>query len=92
MDKRYPGKHDISTKCLAGLIPISGQTITHSSMRRERGITDGRQMVYEFARLYHANEVGPPCICICGSEDMELRCAENIYFVEARYVFAVGCS
>ena len=84
MDKRYLAKHDIAANRLAGLMPISGQTITHSTIRRERAIPEGTQMVDEYAALYYAHEVGPPSLCICGSDDLPLRCAENIYFVEVQ--------
>ena len=84
MDKRYLGKHGISHMDLAGLMPLSGQTITHSTIRGEREIPEGTQFVDEFAPLYYANLIGPPCLCICGSEDLPLRCAENIYFVEVQ--------
>jgi acetyl esterase/lipase len=86
MDKRYLAKHDISHKRLAGLMPISGQTITHSTIRGERGIPGGTQMVDEYAPLHYAHIVGPPCLCICGSNDVPLRSAENIYFVEVQKV------
>jgi acetyl esterase/lipase len=84
MDKRYLEKHEISNMSLAGLMPISGQTITHSTIRREREIPEGTQLVDEYAPLYYANQVGPPCLCICGSDDLPLRSAENIYFVEVQ--------
>jgi len=84
IDKRYLAKHEISNMSLAGLMPISGQTITHSTIRRERGVPEGTQMVDEYAALYYANMVGPPCLCICGSNDLPLRSAENIYFVEVQ--------
>jgi acetyl esterase/lipase len=84
MDKRYLAKHDLDNKNLAGLKPISGQTITHSTIRKERGIPDGTQIVDEFAPLFHANKIGPPCLCICGDDDLPLRSAENVYFVEVQ--------
>jgi acetyl esterase/lipase len=84
MDKRYLAKHEISNMSLAGLIPISGQTITHSTIRREREVPEGTQMVDEYAALYYANKVGPPSLCICGSNDLPLRSAENVYFVEVQ--------
>jgi len=84
MDPRYLANHDISNMSLAGLMPISGQTITHSTIRSEREIPEGTQYVDEYSPLYFANIVGPPCLCICGSEDIPLRSAENIYFVEVQ--------
>jgi acetyl esterase/lipase len=84
MDGRYLDKHGISNMRIAGLIPISGQTITHSTIRKERGIPEGTQIADEFAPLFYANRIGPPCLCICGSDDLPLRNAENIYFVEVQ--------
>jgi len=84
MDKRYLANHDIEIMQIAGLMPISGQTITHSTIRNERGIPKGTQLVDEYSPLYYANGIGPPCLCVCGSDDLPLRCAENIYFVEVR--------
>ena len=84
MDKRYLAKHGISTERLAGLMPISGQTITHSTIRREREIPEGTQMVDEYAALYYANEAGPPTLCIVGGDDIPLRSAENAYYVEVQ--------
>jgi acetyl esterase/lipase len=86
MDGRYLDKHGISNMSIAGLIPISGQTITHSTIRKERGIPEGTQIVDEFAPLFYANRIGPSCLCICGSDDLTLRTAENIYFVEVQKV------
>ena len=84
MDGQYLEKHGISHMDLAGLMPIAGQTITHSTIRREREIQDGTQFVDEFAPLHYAHVVGSPCLCICGSDDLPLRGAENIYFVEVQ--------
>ena len=84
MDKRYLANHEIDIMQIAGLIPISGQTITHSTIRNEQGIPHGTQLVDEYSPLYYANEIGPPCLCICGGDDLPLRCAENIYFVEVQ--------
>jgi len=84
MDPRYLANHDISNMSLAGLMPISGQTITHSTIRGECEIPEGTQFIDEYAPLYYANQVGPPCLSICGSDDLPLRCAENIYLVEVQ--------
>jgi acetyl esterase/lipase len=84
MDESYLAKYDIATSQLAGLIPISGQTITHSTIRRERNIPRSTILIDKFAPLFHSGKIGPPCLCICGENDNPLRCEENKYFVAAQ--------
>jgi acetyl esterase/lipase len=84
MDPRYLEKHGIEMDRLAGLMPISGQTITHSTIRRERGIAEGTQHVDEYAPLYYAHKAPLPSLCIAGSDDLPLRGAENEYLVEVQ--------
>lgn len=83
MDESYLGKHNISVERIAGLMPVSGQMITHSTIRGERKVERGTIIVDRFAPVYHAAKVGPPCLCICGDDDLPLRCDENIFFVGA---------
>lgn len=83
MDESYLAKHNIPLERIAGLMPVSGQMITHSTIRGERKIPRGTIIVDRFAPVYHAAKVGPPCLCICGDDDLPLRCDENIFFVSA---------
>ena len=46
MDKKYLAKHNIDANKIAGLIPFSGHTITHFTVRQERGI-DGKQPIID---------------------------------------------
>jgi len=80
MDKRYLAEHGIEASQLAGLMPISGQTITHSTVRRERETPEGIITVDEAAPVYYAAEAGPPCLLICGGDDLPLRADENRFF------------
>jgi acetyl esterase/lipase len=84
MDESYLAKYNISTTQIAGLIPISGQTVTHSTIRRERNIQRGTIIIDKFAPLFYGGKIGPPSLCICGENDNPLRCEENIYFVAAQ--------
>jgi acetyl esterase/lipase len=84
MDPRYLAKHGIENERLAGLMPISGQTITHSTIRGERGIAEGTQHVDEYAPLYYAHQAKVPLLAISGGDDLPLRCAENRYLIEVQ--------
>ncbi|MHC4994929.1 MAG: alpha/beta hydrolase, partial [Planctomycetota bacterium] len=45
---------------VAGLMPISGQMITHSTVRGERGIPGNRPVIDEAAPSYHVSKDVPP--------------------------------
>ncbi|MGD8534876.1 MAG: alpha/beta hydrolase [Candidatus Aminicenantes bacterium] len=81
MDERYLEKHNMSVQKIAGIIPISGQMVTHTTILEERGIPKGAIIIDEFSPLYHLRKVGPACLCICGDNDIPLRCDENIFFI-----------
>jgi acetyl esterase/lipase len=90
IDKKYLKKYGISAEKIAGLIPISGQAVTHSTIRRERGVPRGTIIVDELAPLYYVGDAKTPFLCICGDEDLPLRADENRFFVAA--LQAVGNS
>ena len=68
---------------LAGMIPISGQMVTHTTVRNERGQPETQPVVDEAAPLFHVNAAAPPWLAIAGSEDLPARPEENRYFVAA---------
>lgn len=81
LDKRWLSAHGIDADEIAGLIPYSGHTITHFTIRAERGI-DGRQpIVDDLAPLYHVRKDAPPLLLITGDRDLELlgRYEETAY-------------
>jgi len=83
LDNRYLAKHGLSSDDLAGLMPVAGQTITHSTIRGERGMPERRPFIDEFAPSYHARKDAPPIITFAAEHDMAMRVEENIYFVSA---------
>jgi acetyl esterase/lipase len=83
LDATYLREHGLTTAAIAGLIPISGQMITHSTVRAERGIPGTRPFVDAAAPSFHVRSDAPPVLAICGGEDVPARAAENFYFVEA---------
>jgi len=83
MDKRLLDKYGIDANKIAGLIPLSGHTITHMTIRAERGINNKTAVVDEFAPLYHARGDAPPILLITGDRELEMlgRYEENAYFL-----------
>ena len=81
LDKKYLGVHDIDANRIAGLIPVSGHTITHFTPREEQGIPEARPTIDRFAPLYHVRKDAPPLTLITGDRELELlgRYEENAY-------------
>ncbi len=81
LDKRWLNKYNIESNSIAGLIPFSGHTITHFTVRKERGI-DGKQPILdEMAPLFHVRDDAPPLLLITGDRELEMlgRYEENAY-------------
>lgn len=81
LDKRWLAAHDIDANDIAGLIPLSGHTITHFTIRAERGIAGTQPIIDDMAPLYHVRRDAPPLVLITGDRDRELlgRYEENAY-------------
>jgi acetyl esterase/lipase len=72
LDKSYLAKHNIDADDIAALIPYSGHSITHFTVREERGIPGEQPVVDELAPLFHVRSDAPPLIIITGDREMEL--------------------
>jgi acetyl esterase/lipase len=83
MDPRYLNEHDIEADQIAGYMPVSGQMVTHSTVRSERGIPSTQPVVDEAAPAFYARDDAAPFLCIVGGEDLPARAEENRYFVAA---------
>ncbi len=83
LDKSYLGKHGIDANKIAGLIPFSGHTITHFTVRDERGIEGTQPIIDDLAPLYHVRSDAPPLLLITGDREKELlgRYEENAYMM-----------
>lgn len=83
MDKRWLGSNNINANRIAGLIPFSGHTITHFTVRKERGIEGTRPIIDDLAPLYHVRKDAPPLLLITGDREMEMlgRYEENAYMM-----------
>lgn len=82
LDKKWLAAHGVDADSLAGLIPFSGHTITHFTVREERGIAGTQPLLDEMAPLYHIRKDSPPMLLITGDRELELlgRYEENAYF------------
>lgn len=81
LDKSYLAKYKIDANQIAGLIPFSGQAISHFTIRKEQGIRDTQPTIDKYAPLYHVRADAPPMLLITGDREMELlgRYEENAY-------------
>ncbi len=83
LDVKYLAAHDIDANKIAGLIPYSGHTITHFTIRKERNIPGTQPIIDEYAPLYHVRDDAPPLILITGDRELEMlgRYEENAYMM-----------
>lgn len=83
MDKQYLFRHQINANRIAGLIPFSGRTITHFTIRKERGIQGTQPVIDHMAPLFHVRKDAPPLLLITGDRELELlgRYEENAYMM-----------
>lgn len=81
LDKQYLARYDIDANSIAGLIPFSGQAITHFTIRQEMGIKDVQPTIDKYAPLFHVRADAPPMLLITGDRELELlgRYEENAY-------------
>jgi dienelactone hydrolase len=83
LDKSYLQEHDIDANRIASLVPFSGHTITHMTVREERGISDTQPIIDKYAPLFHVGPDAPALILITGDRELELlgRYEENAYMM-----------
>lgn len=81
LDKSYLQKHNIDADNIKGLLPISGQTNTHYTIRKERGLPMNLPIIDEYAPLNKARENCPPTLLITGDRKLEMtaRYEENVH-------------
>lgn len=81
LEKKWLEKYGIDADSIAGLIPYSGQVLTHYAVREQRGIPPLQPYIDEYSPLSHARKNAPPYIIISGDREEELfgRYEENAY-------------
>jgi len=66
---------------VAGMIPVSGQMLTHYTIREERKLDKYNVIADEAAPIYHTRKDTPPMLVLYADKDMATRAEENVYFV-----------
>jgi len=83
MDGRYLQKYGLKPDAIAGVLPVSGQMMTHFTVRKERGIDANTITSDEAAPIYYTRKDSPPFLIIMGDHDWPARWEENVYFAAA---------
>ena len=81
LDKSRLEKYGVDADSIRGLIPYSGQVITHFSDRKSMGIGELTPWVDRNAPLFHVRGDSAPYVIITGDAETELygRYEENLY-------------
>lgn len=79
--KEYTQQYGFDADKIAKYYPVSGQTVTHYTIRKERGLPDGIPVIDEYAPMTHAGRGGSPMILISGDRELEMlaRYEENLH-------------
>jgi acetyl esterase/lipase len=83
LDKSRLNRYGMDANKIAGLIPFSGQMITHFAERKSRGINDTQPVVDQLAPLYFVRPDAAPLLLITGDRELEMlgRYEENAYMM-----------
>lgn len=81
LDKTWLDKYHVDANHIAGLIPFSGQMISHFAYRKMNGIDNLQPTIDKYAPLYHVRKDAAPLVLITGDRNIELfgRYEENAY-------------
>jgi hypothetical protein len=81
MDAHYLSDAGVQPSEIAGFIPVSGQVMTHYTVRAERGIGKFNATADDAAPVYFTRKDTQPFLVLYGDHDMPARAEENAYFV-----------
>ena len=81
LDKKWLNKYGVDADQITGLIPFSGQAISHFSYRQMHGLGNLQPTIDTYAPLFHVRKEAAPLILITGDRELELfgRYEENAY-------------
>lgn len=85
MDPRYLQAVGVDGQRIAGFIPMSGQMMTHFTIRKERGVADSMSLIAadEAAPIFYLRKETPPILLVLGDHDWPARLEENQFFAAA---------
>jgi acetyl esterase/lipase len=79
LDTHYLQDCGVPAVAIAGLIPVSGQTVTHYTVRAERGLGKFAVTADEAAPVYFTRKETAPMLVLYADHDMPARAEENAY-------------
>ena len=81
LEKGRLEKYGVDANRMKGIVPFSGQMITHFEERRVRGLSDKLPVVDNMAPLYHVRADASPILLLTGDREREMlgRYEENAY-------------
>ena len=79
LDKSYLQEYGVDAYSIAAYLPISGQTVTHFTIRKERSLPEGIPVIDQYAPCNKARKDTPPFVLITGDRNLEMadRYEEN---------------
>lgn len=84
LDDRWLKPYGMTPSAIAGLIPVSGQVMTHYTVREERGVKDHNIIsADEAAPINHLHKNTPPFLILYADKDMPARREESMYLAAA---------
>jgi len=83
LDKKWLAANNIDANKIAGLFSLSGNGMTHPSIKQEKGIPELIPLADEYAPLYHVRADAPPYFLMTGDREREFfgRYEENAYLM-----------
>lgn len=81
MDPQWLKPHGLAPEDLAGFVPLSAQTMTHYTVRDERGIGKQTIIADDAAPVHFCRKKTAPMLILAADHDMAARSEENAYFV-----------
>lgn len=99
LDPGYLAKHQLTPDAIAAIVAVAGQTLTHYTVRVERGQPKETIVADAAAPLHHARKDSRPVFALVAERDMAMRVEENQLLVAAlkaagnpdvSYFFAAG--
>lgn len=79
MDKKYMEVYGADADKVAAYLPVSGQTVTHFTIRKECGLPNGIPVIDKYAPVNRVRKDTSPIILITGDRNLEMadRWEEN---------------
>lgn len=79
LDKSYLQEYGVDADSIAAYLSISGQTVTHFTIRKERSLPEGIPVIDQYAPCNKARKDTPPFVLITGDRNLEMadRYEEN---------------